>query len=447
MKDFIRVLFVCILLAFQSCLAETLTYDNVLNQAISNSFDLKISNLDIEISKANLKSARSELFPVLTLQANSEYNNGLGNSRNTVGYVGGTVITSQTQFRNMGSVGLQYNLFDFGARGKRILIVENEIAQKKISYDLQLKELKLKILELYTKSLQYSEDLKGKAEILKVNEELFKAKERLFKSGISDKISIMDEAINLARTQDGIKTSKLELKKCLSDLGTYTQKEYTTDDIKIMDFNSETKQEQVVPVSYINVQKSEYNFDSKLSLEAKYYDYEIKKKMAELEVYKRERFPVLKLYSSYLLYGQDPENYFSSWGDIRQSSFTVGLAATYYMFDGFKNKASREKATLEIEKIKLEKDKKLAQIKADYKKTYASYETYNEELQIKEAMLKTVTEKLTDINRLYDKGFKGKNDLLETKVELLSQEVELKKNIIDLTSKIKELEIMGEINI
>ena len=100
-----------------------------------------------------------------------------------------------------------------------------------------------------------------------------------------------------------------------------------------------------------------------------------------------------------------------------------------------------------MEKIKLERDKKLAQLQSDFKKTHFSYETYQEELNLKQKMLTTVNEKLNDINRLYDKGFKEQTEILNTKVELLTQEAELRKNIIDLTSKIKELEIMGETKI
>lgn len=440
-------LYVTILFLFQPAMAETLTYDGVLKQAINNSFDLKISNLDIAISKADLKAEKADLFPILSIQANTEYNNGLGNTMNNVGYVGGTVITSQTQFRNMGSLGLQYNLFDFGARGKKILISEKDLAQKEVMYDLQLKDLKLKILSLYTKSLQYSEDLKLKSEILSVYEEIFNAKERLFKAGLNDKISIMDEAINLARTQDNIKLAQLELKNCLNDLSTYTLQNYETENIEISDFNQMNLLQNDNGDTTQNLQLQQFKFDSKFSLEAKYYDFELEKKKAELEAYKRQRYPSFKLYSSYLLYGQDPDRYFSSLGDLKQSSFTVGVSATYYLFDGFKNKAYRQKAHLEMEKIKLERDKKLAQLQSDFKKTHFSYETYKEELNLKQKMLTTVNEKLNDINRLYDKGFKEQTEILNTKVELLTQEAELRKNIIDLTSKIKELEIMGETKI
>ena len=41
-----------------------------------------MSSLDIDISKAELKAARADLFPTLYTQVNSEYNNGLGNQSN-----------------------------------------------------------------------------------------------------------------------------------------------------------------------------------------------------------------------------------------------------------------------------------------------------------------------------------------------------------------------------
>ena len=57
--------------------AESLKYKEVLNKAIENSFDLKMSAADIGISKAQLKSARADWFPSVNLQFNSEYNKDL----------------------------------------------------------------------------------------------------------------------------------------------------------------------------------------------------------------------------------------------------------------------------------------------------------------------------------------------------------------------------------
>lgn len=439
---------VCILFLFSitKVMAETLTYRDTLNSAINNSFDIKISKIDIDISKAELKTARADLFPTLYTQVNTEYNNGLGNTQN-INYVGNTVVSSYTQYRNLASLGLSYNLFDFGATGKKVLIAKKDIEQKKIMVDLQKKDLTLKVLDLYTKTLQYSNEIKTKMEILKVYEEMFNAKERLFKAGTSDKISVMDEAVKIARTQDEIQNSNLELKNVLNDLSSYTLKKYDANKLTVLDFDELNIQPNIVLVN--NSLKAEvvkdnvdFNFNPNNSPESKYYDFEIEKKSAELELYKRQRLPAFKFYTNYLLYGQNADNYFTSFSNFKQASLAFGISGTYLFFDGFKNKASKEKATLEIKKLQLEKEKKLTEIKTEYEKSFTSYQTYNEELASKKKLLNKTKEKLSAVDRMYKNGLIDRNELLNTKAELLNQEFELQKNIVLISSKIKELQVM-----
>lgn len=429
--------------------AETLTFKTTLNQAINKSFDLKISTLDIDISKAELKSARADLFPTLYTQANSEYNNGLGNVNN-INYVGNTVVSSYTQYRNLASVGLQYNLFDFGAIGKKVLIAKKDVEQKKVALDIQLKDLKLKILDIYTKTLQYNEEIKAKSEILKVYEEMFQNKERLFQAGTTDKISVMDEAVKIARTQDDIQNSKLELQNALNDLSAYTMQKYSTNNLDVLDFEELNIENNIVPIGYFEPLKAkvvedemDLSFNPEFSLEAKYYDFEIEKKKAELEMYKRQRLPAFKFYTNYLLYGADPNNYFDSMRSLKQTSLAFGISGSFALFDGFKNKASKEKAALEIKRLQLEKEKKLTELKTEYEKTYTSYQIYSDELIIKKDLLNKVKEKLNDIERMFKNGLIDKNNSLTAKADLLNQEFELQKNIVDISSKIKEIEIMA----
>lgn len=431
---------------------NTLTYRNILNQAINNSFDIKIANIDIDISKAELKATKADLYPTIFTQVNTEYNNGLGNTSN-INYVGNTVVSSYTQYRNLASVGLQYNLFDFGVVGKKVFIAKKDVEQKKVIVDLQLKDLKLKILDLYTKTLQYNDEIKTKTEILKVYEEMFNAKERLFKAGTSDKISVMDEAVKIARTQDDIHNSTLELKKVLTDLSTYTLEKYNTDNLEVLDFEEMNISNGVVLINNFepvkeplkaNVaeEKFDLSFNPAHSLESKYYDFEIEKKKAELEMYKKQRLPSFKFYTNYLMYGQDPSQYWESFSSFKQASLAFGISGSFAIFDGFKNRASKEKAALEIKKIQLEKDKKLTELTTEYEKSYASYDTYNEELVCKKELLNKVKEKLDALDRMNKNGLVQRNDLLIAKADLLNQEYSLQENIVNISSKIKEIEIM-----
>lgn len=434
---------------FSSAKAETLTYKTVLKTAIDNSFDIKMAALDIDISKAELKMTRADLFPTLYTQVNTEYNNGLGNTAN-INYVGSTVVSSYTQYRNLASVGLSYNLFDFGAINKKVLIAKKDVEQKKIAVDMQVKDLKLKVLELYTKTLQANDTIQTKTEILKVYEEMFHNKERLFAAGTNNKISVMDEAVKIARAEDDIHNSKLELKKTLTDLSTYTLQKYNTTELEVLDFEEMNIPNAVIPIGHFEPLKAkvveentDLSFNPDNSLEAKYYDFEIEKKRAEFEMYKRQRLPSFKFYTNYLCYGADPNSYFSSFNEFKQTALAFGISGSFAFFDGFKNRASKEKAALEVKRLQLEKQKKLTELKTEYEKSYESYESYVEELSCKKNLLTTVKDKLVALDRMSQSGLIERNDLLVTKADLLNQEFELQQNIINISSKIKEIEIMA----
>lgn len=153
--------------------------------------------------------------------------------------------------------------------------------------------------------------------------------------------------------------------------------------------------------------------------------------------------PSFRFYTGYSLYGQNPNNYYSSLQDIGQRSFVVGVSSQYVFFDGFKNRANREKTKLEIEKLQVEKNKKLSELENKYKKSYKAYEAYREELGINRQLLSTIKEKLDNVSKLRANKLADENQLLSVKADLLNQEYELEQNIINITSKIEEMKIMS----
>ena len=447
------LIFVFIFLIQIKVNAVTLTYEEVQDSAFKNSFDLKIAALEINISKSQLKAARADRYPTLSLQFNTEYNRDLTDGRSTYAYAGISMITPYTQFRDMLYMTLSYNLFDFGVTGKKIHIAKQEVEQKKISYNIQLRDLKLKILDLYTKAQQFNNEIQTKSEILRLYETMFNNKERMFKAGINDKLSVMDEAVKIAKTKSDVENSKIELKNILNDLSYYTSQDYETSDLKIKNID-ERNEKNIVPVSYDNVflsnvekQQYTYDFDPYAALEAEYYDIEIDKKQTELTILKRQLYPSFRFYTGYSLYGQNPNQYYSAMQDIGQRSFLIGISSTYVFFDGFKNRANREKTAFEIEKLKLEKEKRLADLKKEYDKSFQTFEAYSEELNIKKDLLNTVKDKLSAVDRLTANKLADNNELLAVKAELLTQEYELEQNIINISSKIEEMKIITGMDI
>lgn len=437
--------------------AVEISYQDTLKAAIDNSFDLKMSEVDIGISKAQLKAVRADWYPTLSMQFNTEYNRDLTGGRGSYAYAGNTMITPFTQFRDMLYLTLSYNLFDFGVQGKKVHIAKQELAQKEINYNLQLKDLKLKILDLYSKAQQHNNTINTKSEILSLYQNMFTNKERMFRAGMDNKLSVMDEAVKIAKTQNEIESSKRELKNTLQDLSYYTKNEYDISGLNVKSIDEKPDEEyseddeiNIIEISATDVieseiNKTEYNlsFNPTFSDEAKYYDLEIDKKKSELSILKRQLLPSFRFYAGYALYGQNPNNYWNSVQDIGQRSFVVGISSQYVFFDGFKNRANREKTKLEIQKLQIEKEKKLSDLENKYTKSFKAYESYNEELNTNKELLATVKEKLNDVGRLKANKLTDENELLSAKAELLNQEFELEQNIINITSKLEEMKIMA----
>ena len=280
---------------------------------------------------------------------------------------------------------------------------------------------------------------------------MFKNKDRMFKAGMNSKLTVMYEALKIAKTKNEIENSKIELKNTLEDLAYYTKQDYNLNGLNFRNIDdTDGADDYIVEISSNNVIKSEvkknqfdFTFDPYLTDESRYYDLEIDKKKSELSILKRQLFPSFRFYTGYSLYGQNPNNYYSSVQNIGQRSLVIGVSSQYVFFDGFKNRANREKTKLEIQKLQLEKEKKLSELESKYKKSFKTYESYNEELTTNKDLLATVKEKLDAVNRLNSNKLIEQNELLSTKAELLNQEYELEQNIINITSKLEEMKIMS----
>ncbi len=458
MKKILKILIITIILKITIlyAYADNLNYKEVMVNAVNNSFDLKMSAVDIDISNAQLKAVRADWYPTLSMQFNTEHNSDLANGRGNYAYAGNTMITPYTQYRNMLYLTLSYNIFDFGIQGKKVDIAKKELEQKKISYEIQLKELKLKVLDLYTKTQQYTKEINTKTEIFSIYENMFHNKERMYKAGIDNKLSVMDEAVKMARAQNDIENSKLSLKNTLEDLSVFTQNKYNYENLTVNDINVQNTEyeDYIIPFDYENILQTSIEkedirpyFNSQNSLEATYYDLEIEKKKSELSILKRQLLPTFRFYTGYSLYGQNPNNYWGSVQDVGQRSLIIGISSNFVFFDGFKNKANREKTSLEIQKLVYEKEKKLAELQNQYEKSYQSYDTYTNELIIKQNLLNAVEEKLLALERLHANKLAEQNELLSAKADLLNQKFELEQNIINITSKLEEMNIISGANL
>ncbi|MGD9581957.1 MAG: TolC family protein [Vampirovibrionia bacterium] len=485
----ITIIYILFLTQNVLCKAETISFDDVLQQSITNSFDLKISDIDLRISKAGLKEARSEYYPNLRIGYNNEYSNTLNKKLQNATSIGGTFINDNTRFQNLIYAGATYNLFDFGARGKKALIAKKDILQNEYYYSQILRDLKLDVLSLYTDALIAHKETESQKQILKIYKLLFSAKERLYEAGISDKLNIMEEAVNIAKTVDKIDKSKHKLNNVLNQLSEYTFQQYDLDTIKIKDLlnleqeiitpqNNQTENEEleadidtlpafkdnkiieskifetdvkqkIEELQSVNKKDLEVNknilptFDANNFIESKIYEAEVEKKQEELKLVKRERLPKIEIYSNYQFYGADKNNPAQSFTNLRSTNVSVGISAMMPLFDGFKNSAQQDKVKLEIEKLQVEKQKKLHEMKKKYDLLYQDAKLYKKDFDNQQNLLAEYQKQFNALERLSDNKLIQKTDLLIKKSELITQILNIEISLINTYASIKKLEYLS----
>lgn len=437
--------------------AETVKFDDIMSKAIDNSYDLKLSAVDIDISKATVKETKSLYWPTLKTDFYSEYARDLTNGYPTFSSVGSTVLTTSTKYQDLLSIGVSYDLFDFGVRGKKLFIAKKDVLSKKFTYNQAKRELKLNIVDLYTNALLAYKDLKTKQEEYPIYKELLEIKENLYKAGTASKVEVSDSAIKVAKTFDDIDTLKTKLKIALNDISLYTRENYDSEKTVISDFPEQLE-------SYINnvnfekksgqtyqlgIEKKEAalninTIDYEKTPDYKIYQLEIEKKQAELSVQKRERLPSVGLYSNYNLYGTDQTSPFSSLSDFKQRGLTVGVSATMTPFDGFKTSADIKKLELEVERLKLERDQKIAELKNKYEKLNDIAIYYDGQLETQQQLLLKIQDKIAMLEKLAQQQLISRDDLLSQKSDLIDQKTEVEKSIINKISSIKKLNVYSE---
>ena len=78
----------------------------------------------------------------------------------------------------------------------------------------------------------------------------------MFKAGMNSKLTVMDEAVKIAKTKNEIENSKIELKNTLEDLAYYTKQDYNLNGLNFRNIDdTDGADDYIVEISSNNVIK------------------------------------------------------------------------------------------------------------------------------------------------------------------------------------------------
>ncbi len=428
MKKFILIIFS--LLITNSAYSKTINWEETLNHIKENSYEIQLSQVDIDISKTQIMNARSAYFPTLGVYAYNEYNKSLDNENHQTTYVGNEIIYGDNIYQNAVSLGLNYNLWDFGIKGDNLKIAKNDNVSKQAAYYKSLRDIELNAVELYAKALTQYKEILVKTEILDIQRELYSIKSRLNESGQTDKTKAVSENIKVVELENYLDKLKNEYSKTLKDLAFYSKQSYSEEDT-LADFNIE--EDGFVPVN--NVLKASVEQNELLNLEQspefKIYDAEIEKKNRELLIAKKKNLPQFTFSTNYYLYGSDNSSYSHSYDNFGQRGLKFRITTYLPIFDGLKNKSERDKIKLEILRLEIEKEQKLADLTRTFEKIKNDADYSKRQLENNRKMLNLVVSNIFMLDRLDENKLIDKESYLNEKIKLLNQKMEVQSSQIN----------------
>lgn len=411
--------------------AGEISLESITQQAINEAYDLKIAQLDIRINRTDIKAARSEYYPTLKATLNTEYLKGLGNQYSPVISVGNSVLPSGTRFQNSIGVNLNHNLIDFGSRKRKVIMAQKATAAKTSTYFQTLRDLRIKLIDLYTEALISYKAWKANDALLQLSQQAYQLKKRLYTAGTTSNVTVAEEAIQVAQALDNSQHYKEQYQQQLENLSYYTHEVYDPAETDLADLKDEPGTELTA-------------FLVERTPESRIYDALIAQKQSEIEYLKRQYLPQVSMYSYYNLYGFDPEKLSKSISNIGQRTISFGLSVNLPVFDGFKNQAAIEKAKLEKEKLRVQKEEKLAQLAHQAKQYQQQIDGYSVQLQTKATILNKTQDKLTMVKRLSDEQLVDQTQAIKEHMERIKKQVDVEKSLIQGLAALKKLKILAE---
>jgi outer membrane protein TolC len=414
--------------------SKQLHFDTVLKQALESSYDIKIAAVNRKISETGIREIRSEYFPQLQARYNNEYNRNLGDALPGIQSVGNNTFLSNTIYQNALSLNANYKLFDMGVRRQKIAWARKDAQAKELDRIQKERDLKVKIVQIYSDVLLTYRELKAKEAMLPLAQELFDITQKLFVAGVVSKLDVSENAMQVAQTSLDIQNLKSKLSEHLHDLSLYTHTPYDIATLNIGDFDEPA----VLPSEVAE------EIDFTRTPEYRLMALEIEKKQHELKALSRQRFPVVTVYGNYNWYGSDPDGVGGALKNLDARSFGIGVAINATLFDGFKYAAQRDKLRLELEKLVLERDKQVDEEQNSIQKSVQASIATRHEQEGREDILIQSEEKVQMVKRLIQSGMTDQASLLQQRLQTLTRQLDVEQASIKRIAALYRYQFMVE---
>jgi len=414
-----------------SAKVQEIEISGVMEKALSHSKEVEIGEINRRITAAEVGIARSEYYPQIILSGGSEYTKGLGAAGPVVTSVGESFINTSTRYQSIMGITLSYNVYDFGVRRWKVGIAKADGAIRELESREQQQELRLRVLDTYTKILIIQKEKEKSVDIVGLLEGNVEILERMYKSGEVGLLDLKEGRIRLSKERRRvIELCRLQ-REHLRILSGYTGEEYDSEEIKVGEIG-------------VTEGVLEGEPDYRKSILWQLYEKQIKKKELEIKLVRGRRYPRIVAYGRYYIYGMDQSSYGEMLGEMRPSNYTLGGSMVMPIFDGMRNRSEVRKAELERSRLEYECERAMREYVTRVETLRGNLRSIESQIAEEERILGEIESKEASRVRLEKVGEIGPMDLNESRIEEKEQEISLGKAQVTKAAIGKSIEILTE---
>jgi len=402
-------LFLLFTLIFNSKISQLHAQENInLNQAVNTAIqnNTSVSNLEktLDIQKLSTSTAKGNLLPSLSLNANWSRNNTY--SGGTVTFQNGVpiLISEQDSWINNFGLGLntQVILFNGFSNLEQIDLEKENESSVRINLDKEKYDIAYKVTAAYF-------DLLKKEKVLKANEDnlldsrsqLDKIKEymNVGKKTISDvykqDVLVAQNELILERSKNEYSKSKVDL---LLSMNTDINKEFTVSDNNISTEMSDAELQTILQKN--SNTEALLNEAIQKRYDYKYTQQNIKINQVQYSIDKKNLYyPSISAFARYNLNA-------SRIDDIGKSrNFSFGFTLNYDLFQGFKLDNRAQASEIAIKQKQDDLSQLQQQFRSDLKKSYIDLQTSQKQIEILDRNIKASEQDKLLSEENYSVGF------------------------------------------
>jgi len=324
-------------------------------------------------------------------------------------------------------VALNYTLYDFGTRSRRVNSAELETEQTRRQKEQREQELSLQILELFSRGCQLQTQREIQCQRLDLSQKRYGLGQRLCEAGTLDRIKVGELAIDVAQTRLLVEQLERQFADLLWALTELSGKKYP---LALTSF---------LPL----VATSAAAINISLLPEVKALDLAVEVKQNEYDMALRHFLPTLNFYSSYTFYGSDSSDWSQAISDMDDTNFSCGITLDVNLFNGFADVAQLQRVKLEKEHLQLQREKKVAQLTTQYQTLkYRSDQSRHREEQWMQTR-RTIGCQEEMMTRLSRQQLRDQVTQIGQQLDLLEQQLQVQLDEIDHVTGLNRLTILS----